>query len=764
MIYLIDDKKDRQEKDYGWGNKRFESLKTQIIPIYNLEELEKKSNEVFEDNNVILYHESFLKDTKLANDSLIKREELEARALKHKSFFLVIFSGSKDTREINSNGNLAHLPVSVIYQNLEIFLDKTAEGDISLDYLAFGENPEIENKLSIKIEDSLGRIEKEEMSANLNNSENLFINVDVIDVEKGIKNSTEVYIFNQLSGEEFSKFIMDNLNLNKYDNVFIPMCFGKTLSDYNGLRLATYIRCTISKNQLSRIFIYSPVGMEYLYKDKYFDILKTKNVELVDFSKKAFEVAGNKEFEPMTIEELPKELIKLNLTPLENYNNNHSIKNEWAIYQWTKALGIEKNDELEKNFKVVNVDPYFKCLKIIHPISELKEVQSSLKIEVGSKSKILLVDDEEGKGWFEIFANILDNESIGNKFHFDAIGDGFSKKKPKEIREKTIEKIKKEDIDVVILDFRLAKEDFEEKKIEMITSVQILDLIKEINPGIQVIGFSATDKIWNLQELQSAGRDRGRRGGGQDGGRANAYGIDGFTYKDSGGNIGETIRQFIKQMKSSLAKAKRLKNLSNNFKQLRAFSEDYSEKFKNSVDINLKICFDLYSKSFEEEKYRNYTYLQLFLIIEEFIKEESVFIKEQKCYVNPQDQQILVAKRENGNKYKSAIKYDKRNRLYKIEEYSIDGKFLNQTNYIVSALLIFRFGFLNSNNEDWIRISDNRNQKAAHPGKDIIAYEEINNLVNFLIFFLDISSINLQNSDKGMDKDSNANYSIRDKF
>ena len=37
----------------------------------------------------------------------------------------------------------------------------------------------------------------------------------------------------------------------KYDNIFLPLCFGPTLSDYNGLRLATHIRCTDTPNNVS---------------------------------------------------------------------------------------------------------------------------------------------------------------------------------------------------------------------------------------------------------------------------------------------------------------------------------------------------------------------------------------------------------------------------------------------------------------------------------------------------------------------------------
>ena len=59
----------------------------------------------------------------------------------------------------------------------------------------------------------------------------------------------------------------------------------------------------------------------------------------------------------------------------------------------------------------------------------------------------------------------------------------------------------------MILDLRLHKEDFNNKPIDEITGFKILEKIKNHNKGIQVIIFSATNKIWNLQALQNAGAD-----------------------------------------------------------------------------------------------------------------------------------------------------------------------------------------------------------------------------------------------------------------
>ena len=67
MIYLIDDKKLRQEKDYSWTSNRFQQFYAFIRPIHTLNELRDKNKEVFQEGNVILYHESFVDKTTIKN-------------------------------------------------------------------------------------------------------------------------------------------------------------------------------------------------------------------------------------------------------------------------------------------------------------------------------------------------------------------------------------------------------------------------------------------------------------------------------------------------------------------------------------------------------------------------------------------------------------------------------------------------------------------------------------------------------------------------
>ena len=140
--------------------------------------------------------------------------------------------------------------------------------------------------------------------------------------------------------------------------------------------MATQIRCTVTPNQLKRIFIYSFVGIEYLINNEYFNILKTKNVELVNYSKIAFRIAVSRKFLPLNLKDLPVEIKKLELEPPKNYSDNHSIANEWGIYQMARNANININEVEGFDTKKLS-SLYFKWLiiknQLDQPISQEQE-------------------------------------------------------------------------------------------------------------------------------------------------------------------------------------------------------------------------------------------------------------------------------------------------------------------------------------------------------------------------------------------------------
>lgn len=500
MIYLIDDKKLRQDKDLGWSTELLFEYNLYIHSIYTLEELESRAKEIFKLENVVLYHESFLDNTSLNHQSEFKRSKLEQFAKSHDTFKLVIFSGSKNSRSIN--GNIAHLPVSIVYNNLELFILKYKENDVKLEYLAYGDNPKIEIELIEKLENSLAQMEHE--AAVIKNQSSLFIPTFERYIQNPIQNADYAEFYNHESDYEITEFILNNLNKTKYDNIFIPLCYGSSLSDFNGLRLATHIRCTESYNQLCRIFVYGFVSLDYLIHNEYFNILKTTNIFLIPFSKKAFRDYSSLPPVLLTKEALPEQIAKLKLEIPKNYEDSHSIANEWAIYRWSKSLNVA-DSAINKINEIVHFSLYFKYLQTIYPIIETQKiVEQDLKITVSGNPKVLYIDDEADKGWYEILCKILYDI---NRLNFDYLDPEFNSKTQEEIIEISTNKIINDDIDLVILDFRLHANDFIANSIVEVTGFKILTGIKKRNPGIQVIVFSATNKIWNLMALQEAGAD-----------------------------------------------------------------------------------------------------------------------------------------------------------------------------------------------------------------------------------------------------------------
>lgn len=500
MIYLIDDKKYRQEIDYLWTNERFNIFSNLIICIYTLEELHQRAKEIFSNNNIILYHESFIDKTHMSNDAIDKRNKLNAWS-KNTQNLLVYFSGSKNTREINQN--IAYIPVSTLYSNLEIFLKKEINNETNLDYLLFGENVNIEKDLNQKQDISLSLTFNEEPVNSIGSTFFIrplkkYISNPFLNFETGI-------FFSDVSDEKFSEKINEWLNDIKYDNIFIPLCFGDILSDYNGLRLATHIRCSKNQNQITNIFIYGFVGIDYLLQNEYFDVLKTRNVFFVPYSKNKFLESGNFKKDLYHIDDLSDEIKKINLNIPRNYEDSHSIANEWAIYSWSKCIGLELTTEIETLIENINNNIYFKYLKTINPIQNENILKKSdLIIKNSEISKVLLIDDEVEKGWGELFAYLLNDI---NNIYFDYLGNGFKSSSNDQIVQIALKKIIDDDINIVILDFRLNSTDFTQSDTNQITSIKLLKEIKKFNPGIRVIIFSATNKIWNLQLLQDAGAD-----------------------------------------------------------------------------------------------------------------------------------------------------------------------------------------------------------------------------------------------------------------
>jgi len=375
IVYLIDDKKSRQESDYFWSSERFGQFKNTIRCIYTLQELEKESEEVFSNDNIILYHESFIDQTNKSKEAIEKRNKLFAWS-QNQGNVVVYFSGSKNAREVNNN--IAHIPVSTLYANLEIFLNKISINDINLDYLIFGKNISIEKELNYKQVVSINETFKEEPQTLKGST--LFVCPARDYISNPFSHFDRKELFADVSDEKFTEKINEWLNEIKYDQIFLPLCFGNILSDYNGLRFAAHIRCTPSLNQLSRIFVYGFVGVEYLIQNEYFNILKTRNIKLLPFSKMAFYDAVSFPEELLNFELLTNEIRKLKLDVPKDLFDSHSVANIWGMYRLLELEDIDLKSIISLNNRRKNLNNlYFKYLQTINKSEKLvnESVESS---------------------------------------------------------------------------------------------------------------------------------------------------------------------------------------------------------------------------------------------------------------------------------------------------------------------------------------------------------------------------------------------------
>ena len=161
----------------------------------------------------------------------------------------------------------------------------------------------------------------------------------------------------------------------------------------------------------------------------------------------------------------------------------------------------------------------------------------------------------------------------------------------------------------------------------------------------------------------------------------------------------------------------------------------------------MNISFDLLVKSFKNSDYRRYAYLQLFLVIEEFLAQKHIFSYGNNCFI---DNSILVAHKtiEGDNiSFKSIIERNPESKIYTINEseynWAID------VNYKMSAVLIFRYGFDSSNEKDWHTINNIRNTKAAHKG-NTVSLHEVQSLINFIDFIVNPQNKQFRSQNEGL--------------
>lgn len=483
MIYIIDDKKSRQ-RDYGWDEDRLSTYNHIVKPIWGVEAFNDFQNQIIKEGNIILFHESF-PQSKDFNETLDDNST---------TLYVAKFSGSKGSRFVD--GRRCMLAPDVLYGNLEVFIKKYQEGELDFRYLAFGENYEIEEQLRNRLNDVNAQ---NTTGKRVSCERRLFFAAtsDDIEVEPPFDITPTKDWDLDFTDRDITDIDLDGLVSKwffqeKYDVIYIPLCFGGVLSDFMGLRLAMHIRFTSNRNDSTPIFIYGEARIEELTYHYCFDVLKLPNTYLIDCSNHSFLESLNKKFDTSSLNVFNT----LDLKIPSNLGDNHNVANRWAIFRWIDM--IRWND----NVPTIVDDVFLKSLYFKYLVSRFgkhdrfkKNDQKCSPLIKGINGKsIVYIDDEYEYGWGWILKSILADCS-GAYFH------PFSQFDKELSRDALIKSIKlyvdEHDADCYIIDLRLHESDFENGS--HLTGHEVAEYIKQKNKGNQIVIFTASNKIWNLK-------------------------------------------------------------------------------------------------------------------------------------------------------------------------------------------------------------------------------------------------------------------------
>jgi len=308
------------------------------------------------------------------------------------------------------------------------------------------------------------------------------------------------------------KFI-PKLQQKNFNIIFIKDNLSDNYLELYGITLAYHIRLSaeLGDKRFVPIVIISDVDGYILNKlTPMANILFTKNtfvarneISSYDYFERVFE-----QIKPFN--DFKKEFLDLiHIDPPQDYLSHHDISNEWSIYRWAEFLKVDTGATKANKAKIENM-LYFKYLKAKFPIAKKTGIQIVPKTPQ-SKGHILYIDDEWDKGWKDIFEKYF-SESQNIKFHF--IDHKYKDTTYDAIEALVKESLSLNSIDTVVLDMRLTKEDHEQVGISKLSGIKLLSCIKSINPGIQVILLTASEKSAILDE-------------------ANKYNILGYIKKES---------------------------------------------------------------------------------------------------------------------------------------------------------------------------------------------------------------------------------------
>ena len=530
----------------------------------------------------------------------------------------------------------------------------------------------------------------------------------------------------QSTDEHIQSWLVENKDVfDSIDKIIIPCRLGNEDAEFMGLYVGLHIRLTKELGDIRFVpllFISSITKGEILEnqitnnKIKSAFLLFTKGSYLVSISNLEERLNESMNF----IDELDfMENVIPNLSIENTKDTGHQLANEWGAFRLAKYAGhvmsINKPSSLFFKYKDTQTN---------------NEIVPNPNISIGllfEPCKALLIDDNADSGWSDVLKFIL-KQKIVNPVKVVSLNVLKTHEEAEIFNEY-------EKYDVVFLDLRLRKEEDLPKNIidvDNYTGTRILKKIKSINRGIQVIIFTASNKVWNIEKLIQIG--------------ANGYYIkESPEFIISPKFSNDNYREFVKNIMDCLS-LKILRDIDKFHKQWLRFitvdrpgrNIDYQQFYDRTI-ASLSIAFDLLENSVKDKKYLNFAFLVYFQIIEDYssLRENFEYFSKRECYVA--NHTVKVIDDTSGDLiWKLTFKKDSHNGDYfEINDEKKDVEFNVQTLAKISFILGFKFSRSNLDLKDWAKVNNTRNEKAGHAGKNLyVTQSEIKELIQILDLFL----------------------------
>lgn len=398
---------------------------------------------------------------------------------------------------------------------------------------------------------------------------------------------------NQTDDQLIHEWLIPKLKeLNNLEKIIISLRLGLDDIDFKGLRIGLHIRLTAELEQKR----YLP--LIFLAED-------SKELILTN------QIKGNKELTALLLftpgvylssitkltaninrynETINQSILMHSVLPyliVENQRDlGHQVANEWGVFRLARFAGIELNHQLP-------ADLYFKYKLAFSDAA----IEPEMKLAMGQLNydcNAILIDDNADIGWSELLKNLIEKWIVypGRNCHLQPI--------------KTFEEAYKiEDyskFDIVFLDLRLKPEEDKPNTnlpIEKFSGFKLLQKIKTLNKGIQVIILTASNKAWNMAKLLKEGAD-------------GYYIKESPEYNFSDAFSQQNYTEFKKTIERCL-KRKHLRDVYKHWLEVMTTSNDLDADFISESNSMLEVAWSLIN----EEK-NDFTFLTLFQILENY--------------------------------------------------------------------------------------------------------------------------------------------------